>query len=163
MYKYGGGLHQAVTPNRAHHQQPFHGGEVLAVHLVGEGHVLWLLLYVITQHPPLHLAAVFRHAFKFLLEPLEVRGENLEVVELVVVHPVERLLHLDDLAVWGLGKAEFCHDDCAVVRRDQEFSLAWSYVTQGIFNLRLKKSTLSKKKMDDNDEKSYLFSFPLEI
>lgn len=136
-----GSLHQAVAPDRAHHKQPLHGGEVLAVHLVREGHVLWLLLHVITEHPPLHLAAIFRHAFKFLLEPLKVRGEDLEIVELVVMHPVERLLHLDNLAVRGLGEAKFCHDDGAVVRRDQEFSFAWSYVTQGILNLKMNEIT----------------------
>ena len=54
-----------------------------------------------------------RHPVEHLLEPLIVNGQDLQVVELFVSHPVERLLSGDKLTVGGLGVADGRHGDRA--------------------------------------------------
>lgn len=125
-----------------YYQQLFYGGKVFVVYFVGEGYVFWFFFYVIIQYFLFYFVVIFRYVFEFFLELFEVCGENLEVVELVVVYLVEWFFYLDNFVVWGLGEVKFSYDNCVVVWRDQEFLFIWFYVIKGIFNLRLKKLIL---------------------
>lgn len=89
-------LHDPVAAYGSQDTQPLHGLEHV-VHSVWQRNGFWLIAF--TQVSPLCFTSIFGHSIKHFLEPFEVSGQNLEIMELVISHPIKRLLCLKDLAV----------------------------------------------------------------
>jgi hypothetical protein len=71
-------------------------------------------------------------------------GEDLQVVELVVRHPVEGFLGCHELAVGGLVEAQRGHGDGAQGRGDEILPLSRAYTTLRILNLKNRSQVLNQ-------------------
>ena len=117
-----GELNDAFAADGANDAEALRGVERL-VELVGQRHVLGRL--GLAQVAPRRLAAVARHPIERVAEPRVRDGQVLQVQELLVRHPVERLLRLPvAMLAHRLVVVNRLHELRSVRRRDDELALA---------------------------------------
>ena len=69
------------------------------------------------------------------LDPQQRKSADLQVVKLVISHPVKRFLGLHNPGVWWLDVAQGGHHHRAVVRGDHILTLTWAYVAMAFLHL----------------------------